>query len=152
MYKITRDHNNDSATLKVCVERTDISKVKIKSQILNVVSLAFKLNMLTFVLDPLSPYIMDANLTQTLYGVQSLPEGHLFSTMFKVSSILFIAILLCKKSVENQILKEEVIIVKEFGVQLNSFALGHKLINQRFIDIARIRDFVLNEVCSIDQN
>ena len=63
MYKITRDHSNDSATLKVCVERTDISKVKIKSQILNAVSLVFKLNMLTFVLDPLSPFIMDVNLT-----------------------------------------------------------------------------------------
>ena len=36
--------------------------------------------------------------------------------------------------------------VQDFGVQLASYNMQGKLVSDRFIDISRVRDFVINEV------
>jgi hypothetical protein len=50
-----------------------------------------------------------------------------------------------KSIIGTKIRKEELLIVQDFGVQLCSYNMEGKLARERFVDISRIRDFVLNE-------
>ena len=47
----------------------------------------------------------------------------------------------------SKITKETITVVKDFGVQLGSYNIKGNLVSERFIDMSRIRDFVINEVC-----
>ena len=51
--------------------------------------------------------------------------------------------------ITGQILShEELTVIKDLGVQLRSVNLAGKVISTNFIDISRVRDFVLNESMS----
>ena len=51
-----------------------------------------------------------------------------------------------KQFVGSKITKETLTVVQEFGIQLSSYNLKGKLVAEKFVDISRVRDFVINEV------
>ncbi len=68
-----------------------------------------------------------------IYQVKLLP----------VFALIFTA---CSSIVGSKITKEDLIVVQDLGVQLASYNIKGKLVSERFIDISRVRDFVINEV------
>ncbi len=54
----------------------------------------------------------------------------------------------CQKVVGSKIISEELMLVKDLGVQIESHRINGKP-TRRFLDISRVRDIVINEVSSI---
>jgi hypothetical protein len=59
--------------------------------------------------------------------------------------LLGITAVICQSFVGSKVIRERLIIIKGLGVQLESQTLQGG-ITKRFIDIARVRDIVINEV------
>ena len=67
-------------------------------------------------------------------------------------SILLLAIcataFICQHLIKQKITKEQVIVIQNLGVQLYSYNMQGQVCSSRFIDIARLRDVVINESMS----
>ena len=98
---------------------------------------------MTFAIDPLLPI----DLTHTLYG--EWPENYLLHPFLKAAIMLLMGTNIITRVIDSSLWKEELLIVKEFGVQLNSYDVQKRVTKHKFIDIARIRDLVLNEVITL---
>ena len=62
--------------------------------------------------------------------------------------ITFLCAKVCKSLLGGKIVKETVTVVQDFGVQLYSYNLAGKVCASRFVDLARVRDVILNESMS----
>ena len=60
--------------------------------------------------------------------------------------VLLVFFTLCKLIVGSKITREELTVVQDFGVQLASYNITGNLVSEKFVDISRVRDFVINEV------
>lgn len=89
----------------------DASGIKKMFTVLYWVSQVTKLLLLTFVIDR---FLSGLQLTTPLYGVQS--GWRLFPPLPRLVTVLLIVTQVLKKMVKARIVKEEVVIVKEFGV------------------------------------
>ena len=138
-YRITRAGDDESPTMSLCVERNVQTKRQISS-FLSRVSTAFKLVLVTFAIDPFLP----VQLTLKLYG--EWPDNQLLHPFLKQSVLWLMVLYFIKRVIDSSLWKEELLIVREFGVQLNSFDIQKRSTKHKFIDIARVRDLVLNEV------
>ena len=58
--------------------------------------------------------------------------------------VVFLAF--CSSIVGSKITREDLTIVQEFGLQLSSYDITGRLVAEKFVDISRVRDFVINEV------
>ena len=56
--------------------------------------------------------------------------------------------IICQKVVGSKIISEDLMLVKDLGVQIESHRINGKP-TRRFLDISRVRDIVINEVSSI---
>ncbi len=67
-------------------------------------------------------------------------------------SVLLLAIcttaFICQHLIKQKITKEQVIVIQNLGVQLYSYNMQGQVCSSRFIDIARVRDVVINESMS----
>ncbi len=58
--------------------------------------------------------------------------------------------IICQKFVGSKVIREKMIIIKGLGLQLESETLHGSVASRRFVDINRVRDIVINEVCWIE--
>ena len=76
----------------------------------------------------------------------TLNDGALFDLDSLLSILALVAIAtVCQAVVGSKIISEDLMLVSELGVQLESHTLSGKA-SRRFIDIERVRDIVINEV------
>ena len=64
-----------------------------------------------------------------------------------LASVAIVA-MICKHMLGSKIVKEDVTVIKNFGVQMYSYNLSGKVCGHRFVDLARVRDVILNESMS----
>ena len=64
--------------------------------------------------------------------------------LLRITVCLIVAIL-SQSIAASKIVKEDLLIIQDFGIQLSSYSIEGKEVSQRFVDISRVRDFVLNE-------
>ena len=108
-YKITRSGDDSATTMSLCVER-DVQAKRKATTFLNYFAACFKFILVTFAIDPLRPI----DLTHTLYG--EWPENYLLHPFLKAAIVLLMGTNIITRVIDSSLWKEELLIVKEFGV------------------------------------
>ena len=74
----------------------------------------------------------------------SLLTSDLSVMVVAIATIAFV----CQHMLGSKIIKEDVTIIQDFGIQMYSYNLSGKVCSSRFVDLARVRDVILNESMS----
>ncbi len=139
--KITKQQTATILTLQV---EQDPKSLKLAHWLQMILSLIYKIALPTLIIIHFTGYDLQSRIESTKDYTKIIPQNE------KLNQIVLLLVLgafsfLGQLMLKNIITKQEVVVIQNLGVQLYSYNLKGQRCGSTFIDIARVRDVVINE-------